>query len=329
MRTAWATWLLVALGWVLAVPAAAQTERTQMTLAESLFAEGRELLKAGQYDEACAKLAESYRLDPATGTLMNLAACHEAQGRLATAWAEFREALMLANRDRRPDRVEAASARIDALAPRIPKLSLRMPEGVAAGTEVEVDHVRVGPAAWGTALPLDPGGHLIVVRAPGCRRFEARINLQPGDLHQMRIPRLQPERGERSAAAPATVRASDPDPHRSARVAGYWIGAGGLLALAVGSWFGVAAVVDRKNSDAKCNPVCTEQAVRLNDDAKRNARMADIGIGLGVVGVAAGSYLILTNPEPQRRVSRAAGTWWGFAPGWAPGGMSVGVAARW
>jgi len=329
MRTAWAKWLLLPTGWILAAPAAAQTEPTQMTLAESLFAEGRDLLKAGQYDLACAKLAESYRLDPATGTLLNLAACHEAQGRLATAWAEFREALMQANRDRRPDRVEAASARIDALAPRIPKLSLQMAEGAAAGIEVEVDRVRVGPAAWGTELPLDPGEHVIVARAPGCRSFEVKISLQPGDHHQMRIPRLQPDRGERPAAASAAVGASDPDAHRSERVAGYWIGASGLLALAVGSWFGVAAVVDKKNSDAKCNPVCTDEAVRLNDDAKRNARIADIGIGLGVVGVAAGSYLILTNPEPRRQVSSAAGARWGLAPGWAPGGMSVVVAASW
>src|SRR5262249_46236771 len=59
----------------------------QAAMAEKLFDEARQLMLGHTYDEACAKFAESERLDPAAGTLLNLAVCHEAQGRTATASA--------------------------------------------------------------------------------------------------------------------------------------------------------------------------------------------------------------------------------------------------
>ena len=54
-------------------------------LAQSLFEEGRQLMSNGKFAEACPKFESSYKLDPAAGTLLNLAVCHEKVGRTAAA----------------------------------------------------------------------------------------------------------------------------------------------------------------------------------------------------------------------------------------------------
>src|ERR1041384_7022387 len=77
----WATVLAA----VVACPKAARAEPDSVAAAETLFREGREAVKRADYAVACPKFQESQRLDPAIGTLLNLALCEESWGGLADA----------------------------------------------------------------------------------------------------------------------------------------------------------------------------------------------------------------------------------------------------
>ena len=83
-------------GLILATSSAAWAAPTpeDVALSEALFREGKTLLQEGKFDQACPKLAESHRLDPAGGTLVTLGLCYEGAGKTASAWVVFGDALV-------------------------------------------------------------------------------------------------------------------------------------------------------------------------------------------------------------------------------------------
>src|SRR5262249_32266694 len=120
---------------LLATPtlAAADTE------AERLFNEARALMQRGAFDEACPTLAESQRIEPRLGTLRNLAACHERQGKSASAWVEYQKALTAARAEGHAERARLAEERIRILEPRVPWLAVSAPPDAPEGLEITLD----------------------------------------------------------------------------------------------------------------------------------------------------------------------------------------------
>ena len=72
------------------------------------------------------------------------------------------------------------------------------------------------------------------------------------------------------------------------------IGGVGIVALGVGSYFGLRAFSKWGQREDNCGGGCSQAAKSAGDDAKSAATIANIGIGLGVVAVGVGSYLVLT-----------------------------------
>src|SRR3954465_13259291 len=102
----------------------ARAQPGNAALAESLFREGKRLSADKKFAEACPKFAESYRLDPGLGTLLNLATCHEAEGKPASAWAEFSDASAQARREGDSDRGQLAEEHMKALETKLAHISV-------------------------------------------------------------------------------------------------------------------------------------------------------------------------------------------------------------
>lgn len=209
MRTSLLTFLALLL-W--AVPAAAdETEGAR------LFREGRAAMLDGHFDVACPKIAESQRLEPHVGTLLNLAACHERQGKVASAWVEYQKALTAARADGQPERARLAQRRIDVLEPRVPWLNI-VPPLAAASSElvVTLDGAIVQPVAWGKEMPVDPGPHVVGARTPGKPSFEESLELHEGEhaTSSLDLDRGQPVPPD--GAAPRVVVDPNPEPSTEA-----------------------------------------------------------------------------------------------------------------
>lgn len=158
-------------------------------------------MEKGEYEEACPKLEESMRLDPALGTQLNLADCYEKAGKVASAWAGFNDAASMAKSSRQADREKLARARAKALEPRLPKLLIDADAASEPALEIVRDGVAIGSASWGTPIAVDPGTHDVVASAPGKMSWRTVIDAKEGQVARVTVPRKLFVRIERRVAA--------------------------------------------------------------------------------------------------------------------------------
>jgi len=262
--------------------------------ADALFREGRTHADAGDFVRACPLFAESLRLDYALGTLFNLAACEEHVGALVRAldlYAELGE--RLPPDDDRLGFVRERRAYLDRV---VPRLTIVVSAEAPPETHVTRDQTELRGPSLGVALPVDVGDHAIAVDAPGraVRTWTVRVAL--GDRRVVVVVPGDPTSQPPPDVAPAKA--------HGARTLDWIVGGAGVASLAVGTYFGVRALSKRSDSDASCvGDVCrTAAGIDDYDDAKTYSRVSDVTLGLGIVAVAAASYLLLTSHE---RVSPA------------------------
>jgi hypothetical protein len=122
-------------------------------------------LEKKDYDTACARFEASEKLDPAPGTLFNLATCEEGRGRFGAAARRWKEALdLLPAGDPRRAKVQENALAAEKKAGH---LVLRLSPQAPPTTTVTLDDLPLSAAEIGVAVSVDAGAHRIVVSAPG------------------------------------------------------------------------------------------------------------------------------------------------------------------
>ena len=261
--------------------------------AETLFRQGREALQRGDFQTACPKLAESQRLDPAAGTLMNLATCEESIGRLASAWQHWREAI-----DQLPpedDRIAFATERVRALEPRLSYLTIRLASGSPSGASIVRDDIVLGAASLGIALPVDSGQHTVTVRAAGYADKSVRVAIAEGERQEVEV-----EAGALLPPPPKVTRRPEP-PESGPPVLGYTLAGVGVLGVATAVVTGLMLPSRQDTVDGECdNRRCTEAGLDAAREGRTLLVVNTVGWITGVLGLGAGAYLILTHDGPER-----------------------------
>jgi tetratricopeptide (TPR) repeat protein len=284
-------------------------------LAEELYREAREMMDQKRYEEACKKFAESNRLDPATGTLLNLASCHEALGRTATAWAEFGEALLAARRDQRSDRVQFAEERIQALEPKLSRLSVVVPaEARLEGLEVRIDGKVIGAAAWGVSAPTDPGLHRIEASAPGRKSWSSEVSVgAQADKKSISVPFLEEDPNARQiepmqtqTTPPSTVPpAADALALERPVPASVFIAGGATLALTAAAAISGAVYLSKRSEYEDSRSTATaERQTELRDAAKTPGVVNVVTTGAAVLGAALTGYFYFSRPTQPTQARR-------------------------
>jgi hypothetical protein len=289
-------------------------EGSSSALAEQLFNQGRDLIKANNWTDACPKFEASLRYDPVLGTRLNLATCYEHIGKLASAWGLYRESIELAKKAGDNKRAEYAQKQASALEPRLPKLAISAPSNPPLGFAIKRDDTTVDAGALGVALYVDPGTHKVTASAPGFEAFSVTVTVTEGKTEALAIPALTAKPAEPAVEEPktaATQQVAEPGPRQKQRTyIALGVGAAGVVALGVGAFFGLKAMSSYDDAKKVCGDdlKCTDadslaQSKKLVDDSHSKANVSTGLVVGGLAMVGAGVVLYLTAPRTAEQAT--------------------------
>ena len=293
-----------------------------ITLSLSLVAAPARADERSRADDACTTAKHRYVITPNASSLSDLARCHEERGRTASAWAEYLEAQALAKREKRNDIELAAKIGAKNLEPKLTKLVITATKAAAtADLEVRRDNVPMDRGTWGSAVPVDPGEHVVTATAPGRKTWTLKVVVKPGaHTSTVDVPALVADEaavatvpvGTTTLTSAALADGSyappeEPTTNRGGaqRAVGLTLMGVGLAGVALGTYFGVQTLSKSDAASEACpsSPCADSSAVRLNEDAKRSGTISTVSFAAAGGALLAGAIVFFTAPKNGPRVS--------------------------
>lgn len=271
-------------------PEVAQAQ--EQAAAEALFRSAQEAAKQGEWALACERFTESNRLDPAPGTVLNLARCHEELGHQASAWKFYKEAAeKLPEGDRRS---EYALRKVATLEHDVPKITFEPPTQVGAGEfTLTVNGTVYSPAMLGVEIPFDAGTVKIVVEAPRRRAVITMIELDPGEKQTYRI-RVGDVELERATQGGDT---SQGRTRKSWAIASLTVGGVGAATAIFGAiWAGIE--LSTATDPAHCvDGSCDREGANASQRGRTAVVLLGSGAALATIGLTVGTALLLKKDQ--------------------------------
>lgn len=279
---------------VLGTSLASAASPANRAAAQKHLSQAQERKKQGQLAEACKHLEEAERLDPKLPTLIELAECNEKLGLLVEAKAQWALARDRAKHDEKPQSRARAETRLAAIEKRVAHLTLQLAPNAPATAQVLRDDVPLEAASLSSALPMNPGDHVILVKLAGHDDARYSVKLAEGDNQTLPIT-VGPVTGAEGSSPPPPAPAS-PLPSvaplspavaasqtkaEAPGATGWWTGP-----RTTGAILGAAGLVGIGAGSALC--------VIGNNDAKSNGSKVDARLSGGLISVASGGVLFLT-----------------------------------
>lgn len=326
--------LIGALVLAVAVPASAD-DKDQRAAALKLLQEGVQLMDEGQCDDAIARFKESMEIVPSPVTQINIGTCHEQMGRIASAWAAYREAENMAREAGRKKYMRKAERSARALEDRLPRLVIsapaldQTPDMLITRNLNEIAHDKLG-----AALYVDPGTQDITASADGYLTYAVTVEAVEGEQLDVEVPALQPRpedegessdgdadqeadgddedaKGDEASASTGRVHGGSAGP--PARLF-RWISIAtigvGIAAGAAGLGLGLSARSVRNSAfdDVLCIPdvfSCDPDGWARLQRADARTQWSNIALGAGLIAVGAGAILYWTAPRQDRSETTA------------------------
>jgi len=261
--------------------ASAQPAAQTVKMATTAFNDGKKAYEAGQYPVALENFKHSYDLVASPNSHIYIARCQDKMGNPKEAFRTFQavvaEAEMRAKSEPKyaPTR-DSAKTELGEVAAKIGVVTLNVHTD-KPGAVVKINGANVPKEDWGKEIPADPGPADITLEAPGEAASTQHVTIA---------------KGKQTIEVQATVAVQQqqpppPPPHRSkppylpVAIAFTAVGVVG-----VGMFIG-GAVTSKSTYNKLTNHMSTDIPGDVST-GKTQQLIANIGIGVGAVGLAAG-----------------------------------------
>jgi hypothetical protein len=153
----------------------------------------------------------------------------------------------------------------------------------------------------GHEVPVDPGRHVVRVEATGKLPSESPIDVREGDRRRVSFVMHDAVAVSRGEELPTS------SPRLTVPVA--IAGGVGVVGLAGWAVLGLVGKADADSLRNNCYPHCDDASVAR---ANRELLLADVSLGVAVVGVGLAAWFFLHAPAPSSMRASARGLRWSF-----------------
>jgi hypothetical protein len=283
--------------------AIAQPNDADLRAARDLFVAAEHDEDGARWADALDKLQHVAQVRLTAGVRYHIALCEDHLGRLSKALADYTAAEEQARADGAQDVLRLVGNQLAALAPRVPRLTIRVLPGLG-DAQVRLDGVPVAREVVGTPMPVDPGEHRAEATVPGAQHgATSGVVLHEGDTTEVDL-RL-PEPATAAVGGPGQPAGVTPETSsRSATRVGAILATTGAVVLA-GAGVGAYLAADAQHANAVS--ACASQTLPASCDPQKNAvrawDFAAAGAWLGAAAVGTVAVLLWLKParDPAAR----------------------------
>lgn len=285
-----------------AQPASATPSPADVTEAKARFEKGANLFKADKFAEAIEEFRASYARVNSPNSHLYVARCLVKLNKLVEAYLEYEKVAAEAAGagEKYAQTGETAKTERDELNAKLAMVSVTVstPE---PGAKLTVGGTEVPQDRWGSPFPAMPGNVEVRLEAAGKPAATQSVSAAAGESKSATIAFAAPETGDGQDGGKKGGGMS------GMRIGSFVAAGVGVAGFALFAIEGSASqsTYDQLKKDCGTSPCPADRADDI-DKGKSQQMLANIGLGIGAVGIAAGATLFVlslrakkTDTEPQ------------------------------
>lgn len=277
-----------------------------------LFQSANKLFGEKKYDAALLLFREAYEKSQSPNAHLMIGKCLLAQGELPAAYDEFSATLREAGKraETEPKYAEtrdAAAAELAPLETKIGKLVITVVDATAT-TRVLVNNVELSKDKLGAPVAVMPGTIEIAAEGLTADKIVKSEEVKGGETKAV-ILSAAVAKPPPSTLPPTTSTTPEETTGGGLRKAGFAVLGVGVVGMGLFAVGGIQANAKFATLEKECGGTrCTDpKYADIIDSGKTMDLLANVGLGLGIAGIVAGTVMVIVGgPKPKPKATEAS-----------------------